>query len=287
MAGTSEEPRPGTDSGHHALELYGDGKLSARSRRELADSAHVVIQLGGSLGVLAVIAIVVCAVLVAVGKTFISATEVLEAAVFTVVYSGIIAGAYVVLGRSGAAPSQPPITTEERLAAARVAALSAAEGMQQRLEGALQLEALAQVRPDLARPAAQALRGLVTFPDEKPSPNTRHVILVALQALSRLNPLLREQGLVLDLRHASLSGLDLSGLDLRGADLTEADLKGSTLTGADLTGATLAGAKLDHADLSETDLAYAYLQGASLDHAILATAHREGTLLPCSAQGSG
>jgi hypothetical protein len=83
---------------------------------------HIVIRLGGSLGVLAVLAIVVCAVLVAVAMTFISRTEVLEAAVFTVVYSGIIAGAYAVLGRSRIAPTKPVITTEERLAAAMTGA---------------------------------------------------------------------------------------------------------------------------------------------------------------------
>lgn len=278
---TDADPEAGISQ---ALELFDDPKPSARGRQELEDrGVHISIQLAGSLGVLAVLAIVVFAILVAVGKTFISGTEVLEAAVFTVVYSGIIAGAYVVLGRSRTVPSQPAITTEERLAAARAAALLASEGQQQRLEGALQLEALAQVRPDLVAPAAQAFSGLVSSSDMELSPYPRYVVLAALQALSRLNPLLREQGLVLDLRLASLAGLDLSGLNLRSANLTGANLTKSTLVGTDLTGATLTGAKLDYADLSEADLAYAYLQGASFDHAILAAAHLEGTSLPSTA----
>jgi uncharacterized protein YjbI with pentapeptide repeats len=167
----------------------------------------------------------------------------------------------------------------------------ASEGQQQRLEGAFQLEALAQVRPDLVAPAAQALRGLIPYSDTKlspyswtrPSPYPREVVLLVLQALSRLNPLLREQGVVLDLRHASLAELDLSGLDLRGADLTDADLTKSNLASTDLTGANLTRAKLDGADLSQADLAYAYLEEASLDHATWATAHLEGTYLPSTA----
>jgi pentapeptide repeat protein len=281
MAGIPKQPQPRPESVRQAL-----SKLSERRPRELADRpVDSVIQLGGSLGVLTCFAIVVCAVLVAVGVTFISGTEVLEAAVFTVVYSGIIAGAYAVFGRSRTAPTRPVITTEERLAAARAAALSAALGQQQRLEGALELEALAQVRLDLAGPAAQAFKGLVLGSDIKPGRYRRRVVLAALQALSRLNPLLREQGLVVDLRGASLAGMDLSGLNLRGADLTGADLTESTLAGTDLAGAILTGAMLDYANLSEADLAYAYLQGASFYNAILATAHLEGTYLPSTAKG--
>ena len=260
------------------------GVLSVRRRQELAGRrADIAIQLGGALAVLAVLAIGVCAVLVAAGQTFISGTEVLEAAVFTVVYSGIIVGVYAILGRSRPAPTQPAITTEERLAAARAAALLTSEGQQQRLEGAFQLEALAQVRPDLVAPAAQALRGLIPYSDTKLSPYPRQVVLLVLQALSRLNPLLREQGVELDLRLASLAELDLSGLDLRGADLTGADLTKSNLAGTDLTGANLTKAKLDDADLSRADLAYAYLEEASLNHATWVTAHLAGTYLPSTA----
>jgi hypothetical protein len=287
MAGIYEEPQPETRSVNRALARYGDPRLSFVERRELTDrSVDSVIQLGGSLGVLAVFAIVVCAVLVGVGMTFISGTEVLEAAIFTVVYSGIIAGTYAVVGRSRTAPTQPTITTEERLAAARAVALSAGEGQQQRLEGALQLEALAQVRPELVALAAQAFRNLVSSSDTRHSLYLEQVVTAALQALSRLNPLLRKQGLVLDLRHANLAEMDLSGLDLRGADLTGADLTKSILVGTDLTGATLTQANLDYADLSEADLAYAYLQGASFNHVMMESAHLEGTYLPNTAQGS-
>jgi hypothetical protein len=241
---------------------------------------YFTIQIGGSFAILAVMAILVCAILVGVGMTFVTGTEVLEAAVYTVAFSGVIAGTYVLVGRSRTAPVRPAITTEERLAAARAAALLASEGEQQRLEGALQLEALAHVRPDLLAPAAQALTGLVSGSSGESRPSPRHVALAAVQALSRLNSYLRDQGLTVDLRLAGLAGLDLSGLDLRGADLTRANLTESTLAGTDLTGANLAGARLDGADLSQADLAYAYMQEASLDHVLLAGTHLEGTYLP-------
>jgi hypothetical protein len=250
---------------------------------------YIVIRLGGSFGVLAVVGIVVCAVLVAAGSTFITGTEVLEAALYTVAFSGIIAGAFVVLGRSRTESAQPASTAEERLAVARAAALLAAEGPQERLAGALQLEALVQVRPDLAGAAAQALKGLVPssgVSGTEPSTASRYVVVAAVQALSRLNPLLREQGLTLDLRRADLAGLDLSGLDLRSANLSGSNLTKAVLTGTDLTGATLTGANLDYADLSEADLAYAYLKGASLAGAIQAGVHLESTYLPRAVDGS-
>jgi uncharacterized protein YjbI with pentapeptide repeats len=241
---------------------------------------YLVILLGGSLGILAALAIVVCAALVAAGETFISGTEVLEAAIYTLLFSGFIAGSYAILGRSRIAAAQPEITTEERLAAAKAAALLASELPQRRLEGALQLEALAQVRPDLVAQVTQALTGLVTGSYMESNSYPRYVVLAAIQALSRLNPSLRDQGKALDLQYATLAGLDLSGLDLRGANLTGADLVRSNLADANLTGTNLAGARLDGADLSQAELAYANLEGISVDPMTLAVAHLEGTLLP-------
>jgi uncharacterized protein YjbI with pentapeptide repeats len=267
-------------------------------RRDSGRGVYIVVRLGGSFGVLAMVGIVVCAILVAAGSTFITGTEVLEAAVYTVVFSGLIAVAFVVLGRSRTESAQPASTAEERLAVARAAALLAAEEPRQRLEGALQLEALVQVRPDLAGAAAQAFRGLIpssgmnsgssssSFSSSPSSSFSRYAVLAAVQALSRLNALLREQGQTLDLRRADLAGLDLSGLDLRGANLSGANLAKAILTGTDLTGATLTGANLDHADLSEADLGYAYLQGASLAGAIQAGVHLEATYLPRAVDGS-
>jgi hypothetical protein len=262
--------------------VVGERAEGIRERiREREDRhGYLVIRFGAAFGVLVALAIVVCGVLVAAGASFISGTEVLEAAVYTVLFSGFTASAYVALGRSRVAPAQLVITTEDRLAAAKAAALLGSEKQQQRLAGALQLEALAQVRPDLVAAAAQALTGLVSNPDTDSDPYQRYVVLAAIQALSRLNSFLREQGLTLDLRLARFAGLDLSRLDLRGADLTGADLTRATLAGTDLTGANLTGVKLDGADLSRADLAYAYLQGASLDHAALAGAHLEGTRMP-------
>jgi hypothetical protein len=134
--------------------------FSFRGRQEPPGRrGDIAIQLGGALAVLAILGIEVCAVLVAAGKTFISGTEVLEAAVFTVVYLGIIVGVYAILGRSRPAPAQPAITMEERLAAARAAALLASEGQQQRLEGVLQPEALAQGAEMQAVPCGRGGRG--------------------------------------------------------------------------------------------------------------------------------
>jgi hypothetical protein len=53
----------------------------ARMRQRKDRRGYFMIQLGGSFGILAALAIVVCAVLVAVGKTFISGTKELEAAI--------------------------------------------------------------------------------------------------------------------------------------------------------------------------------------------------------------
>ena len=89
------------------------------------------------------------------------------------------------------------------------------------------------------------------------------------------------------LRHADLSGADLTGANLMGAYLRHADLSGADLTGADLRcaylrHADLSGANLRHADLSGADLRHADLSGANLRHADLSGANLMGADLRCA-----
>ena len=66
----------------------------------------------------------------------------------------------------------------------------------------------------------------------------------------------------LDLAHASLRAMDLSGINLSRADLSGADLRGTRLVGADLRGADVRGANLFKAELTGAQLGGSDLRGA-------------------------
>jgi hypothetical protein len=93
----------------------------------------------------------------------------------------------------------------------------------------------------------------------------------------------------LDLRRASLNGLDLGCAtesepptgcaDLVGADLSEADLRSADLFAASLGQANLSSAKASFARLTRASLGYANLRGAGLRGASLAYANLRGTNL--------
>lgn len=68
----------------------------------------------------------------------------------------------------------------------------------------------------------------------------------------------------LDVRGATLSGLDLRAFSFREADLSDANLRGANLSGADLNFADLS-----DANLNDTNLSGAILSGANLRHAVL------------------
>lgn len=85
-----------------------------------------------------------------------------------------------------------------------------------------------------------------------------------------------------DLRHAEIQGVNLTGVYLNEADLSEASLYGVTLTGASLREADLTRAHFQHtilqgvdlteADLYEADLRVADLSGANLTRSDLSKA---------------
>lgn len=75
-----------------------------------------------------------------------------------------------------------------------------------------------------------------------------------------------------DLRAATLRGVDLSGANLNAADLGSATLVDVDLTGARLQGASLSGATLDHVDLTSANLTNANLSGAHLTGTVLGSA---------------
>jgi hypothetical protein len=288
MADRPEEPESrGKSPASGELVPFDDRDSQVLEGQVVASSPSALVNgLGSTAGILAAAAVVVLALLVAAGETFVTGTEVLEAAVYAVVFSGVAGGIFVVLSRPTKVPARPVVTTEDRLAVASAVALLAADGPQQRLEGALRLEALAEARPDLAASAAQALEDLVAGAHAKESSLPRRVVLVAVQALSRLNPLLRAQGRLLCLRHADLTGMDLSGLDFRGADLSGADLTGASLAGADLTAARLTGASIGTADLTAANLEFAQLDTASPAVLIAAGAQLRGALIPADGKGA-
>ena len=283
MVGAPEEPesRRGKSAALGELVPFDDRESQVLGGQVVTGRPRALVNgLGSAAGILAAVAVVVLALLVAAGKTFVTSTEVLEAAIYSVALSGLVGGIFVVLSRPPKGQARAVVTTENRLAAATAIALLAADGPQQRLEGALGLEALAEVRPDLAASAAQALEDLVAGAHTKESSLPRRVVLVAVQALARLNPLLREQGRLLNLRYADLTGMDLSGLDFRGADLSGADLTGASLAGADLTAARLTGASIGAADLTAANLEFAQLDTASPVELIAAGAQLRGALIP-------
>ena len=85
-------------------------------------------------------------------------------------------------------------------------------------------------------------------------------------------------GVLLDLRGANLSGVNLCGANLRYADLRGANLSGVNLSGAnlryaDLSGANLSGANLRYADLSGANLRRANLRSVNLSGANLRSAN--------------
>ncbi|MFF0013044.1 pentapeptide repeat-containing protein [Streptomyces sp. NPDC005374] len=87
-------------------------------------------------------------------------------------------------------------------------------------------------------------------------------VTAALTVLGRQPP--RQGQLVIDLRHARLTGATVHDIDLQDADLRGAELTGARLQGVVLTGASLASATLTGATLEEGDLSYAIAPDANL-----------------------
>jgi len=86
-----------------------------------------------------------------------------------------------------------------------------------------------------------------------------------------------DDGLVgANLRHARLSGVDLTGVNLTKAILAGADLRTANLRGANLEEAILNSARLWGADLSGVNLRGAHLRGADLGNAKLTRADLRG-----------
>jgi len=93
---------------------------------------------------------------------------------------------------------------------------------------------------------------------------------VALSVLRHRDPG-RDDGTVMDLHGACLSGVVMTYTNLARADLGGADLTGATLAGMALTGVRLTGARLTAANLRQAVLVDADLTGADLDGADLSS----------------